>query len=126
MDTADAARVRGLRGATTVGADTRDEIIAATVELISEMMERNSLAKDDLVTIIFTCTADLRSEFPAAAARAIGISDVPLLCATELDIIGAVPRVIRILMHIYTNRSAAELRHVYLRDAKPLRDDLAT
>ena len=115
-----------MRGATTVQADTREEIVAATVELIGEMMDRNGLVKDDLVTIIFTCTSDLRSEFPAAAAREIGISDVPLLCATELDIIGAVPRVIRILMHTYTNRSPAELRHVYLRDAKPLRTDLAT
>lgn len=119
-------RVRGVRGATTVEQDTADDIITATAELIDEMMARNTLVKDDLITIIFTCTPDLRSEFPAAAARKIGISDIPLLCATELDIRGAVPRVIRILMHAYTTRSVAEIRHVYLRDAKPLRTDLPT
>lgn len=119
-------RVRGVRGATTVEQDTADDIITATAELIDEMMARNGLVKDDLVTIIFTCTPDLRSEFPAAAARKIGISDIPLLCATELDIRGAVPRVIRILMHVYTTRSVTEIRHVYLRDAKPLRTDLPT
>lgn len=119
-------RVRGVRGATTVEQDTADDIITATAELIDEMMARNSLVKDDLITIIFTCTPDLRSEFPAAAARKIGISDIPLLCATELDIQGAVPRVIRILMHAYTALSVAEIRHVYLRDAKPLRTDLPT
>lgn len=119
-------RVRGVRGATTVDQDTAEDIITATAELIEEMMARNSLAKDDLITIIFTCTPDLRAEFPAAAARSIGISQIPLLCATELDIKGAVPRVIRILMHTYTSLGTADIRHVYLRDAKPLRTDLPT
>lgn len=118
------SRVRGLRGATSVAEDTSEEVIAATAELIQEMMSRNGLEKDDLITIIFTATPDIRSEFPAAAARKMGISDIPLLCAAELDITGAVPRVIRILMHIYTELDYSSLRHVYLRDAKPLRTDL--
>lgn len=118
------SRVRGLRGATTVGEDSSPEIIAATAELIQAMMERNEVGGDDLITIIFTATPDITSEFPAAAARSIGISDIPLLCARELDIRGSIPRVIRILMHIYTEKNRSELRHVYLRDAKPLRTDL--
>jgi chorismate mutase len=118
------SKVRGLRGATTVGEDTGDEVIDATAELLKEMMSRNELAKEDLITIIFTATPDITSEFPAAAARKIGISDIPLLCASELGVKGAIPRVIRILMHIYTERENSALRHVYLRDAKPLRTDL--
>ena len=118
------SKVRGLRGATSVAEDTAEEVISATAELIQEMLSRNGLEKDDLITIIFTATPDIRSEFPAAAARKIGISDVPLLCAAELAITGAVPRVIRILMHIYTDREYSALRHVYLREAKPLRTDL--
>ncbi|MGQ0678553.1 MAG: chorismate mutase [Actinomycetota bacterium] len=118
------ARVRGLRGATTVEQDTSAEVIESTAELIQEMMQRNGLDKADLITIIFTATPDITSEFPAAAARKIGISDIPLLCATELNVKGAIPKVIRILMHIYTNRDYESIRHVYLRGAKPLRTDL--
>lgn len=88
------------------------------------MINRNSLSKEDLITIIFTATPDLKAEFPAAAARQIGISDIPLLCARELDVEGAIPRVIRVLMHVYTELDHAGLRHVYLKDAKPLRTDL--
>jgi chorismate mutase len=118
------SRVRGLRGATSVAVDTGEEVISATAELIEEMMSRNGLEKDDLITIIFTATPDIRSEFPAAAARKIGISHIPLLCAAELGITGAIPRVIRILMHIYTDLDYSALKHVYLREAKPLRTDL--
>lgn len=118
------SRVRGLRGATTVAEDTSEEVMKATAELLREMMERNGITHDDLVTIIFTATPDITSEFPAAAARSIGISDIPLLCAREIDVKGAIPRVIRILMHIYTERELSELRHVYLKDAQPLRTDL--
>lgn len=118
------SKVRGLRGATTVAEDTSEEVIRATAELLREMMERNGISRDDLVTIIFTATPDITSEFPAAAARSIGISDIPLLCACEIDVRGAIPRVIRILMHIYTERARDELRHVYLKDAQPLRTDL--
>lgn len=118
------SRVRGLRGATTVAEDTTEEVLRATSELLKEMMERNGVNRDDLVTIIFTATPDVTSEFPAAAARSIGISDIPLLCACEIDVKGAIPRVIRILMHIYTEKELSELRHVYLNGAQPLRTDL--
>lgn len=117
-------RLKGLRGATSVDADTKENIVEATAELLHEMLTRNELTKDDLVTIIFTATPDLTSEFPAAAAREIGISDIPLLCARELDVQGAIPRVIRVLMHVETHKDRSSLRHVYLRDAKPLRTDL--
>ncbi len=113
-----------MRGATTVAADTAKEVMQATAELLTEMMERNEVSREDLVTIVFTATPDITSEFPAAAARSIGISDIPLLCACEMDVKGAIPRVIRILMHIYTEKALSELRHVYLRDAQPLRTDL--
>jgi chorismate mutase len=116
--------LRGLRGATSIPEDTAAEVISATTELLQVMMERNQVAKEHLVSIIFTATPDITSEFPAAAARSIGISDIPLLCASELDVKGAIPRVIRVLMHIYTESDYSSLRHVYLRDAKPLRTDL--
>lgn len=115
---------RGLRGATTVDADSKQEVISTTAELLKEMMERNGLTKADLISIIFTATPDIKSEFPAAAARSIGISDIPLLCASELDITGAIPMVIRVLMHVQTDKDYSTLRHVYLRKAEPLRTDL--
>lgn len=117
-------RVRALRGATTVPADTKEDILSGTATLLEEMIRRNALAREDLISIIFTSTGDLRAEFPAAGARGIGISDIPLLCARELDIEGAMPRCIRVLLHAYTDRSLQELRHVYLGEARRLRDDL--
>jgi chorismate mutase len=117
-------RLRALRGATTVPEDTRESIVKATAELLEEMLRRNDLARENLVSIIFTATSDLRAEFPAAAARQIGISDVPLLCARELDVEGAIERCIRVLMHAYSERDLASLRHVYLGDARQLRTDL--
>lgn len=117
-------RVRGLRGATSVDADASDAVVEATSELVRTMMSRNGVEMDDLVTMIFTATPDITSQFPAYAARKIGISDVPLLCATEMNVAGAPPRIIRVLMHIYTNKERADLRHVYLRDARGLRTDL--
>ncbi|HMC09187.1 MAG TPA: chorismate mutase [Actinomycetota bacterium] len=117
-------RLRAVRGATTVEKDTRDEIVSATVRLLEEMLQRNAVAREDLVSIIFTATPDLRAEFPAAAAREIGISDVPLLCARELDVEGAIGRCVRVLMHVYTERDQQSLRHVYLGEARQLRTDL--
>ena len=117
-------RIRGLRGATTLDADTREQVIERTAELLREMLERNAGAKEDLVSVLFTATEDIRSEFPAAAARSIGISDVPLLCARELDIVDSVRLCIRVLIHVYTSRTPDQLRHVYLHDAEPLRTDL--
>ncbi len=98
--------------------------MARTQTLVTEMLRRNEVGHDDLVSIIFTATGDLTAEFPATAARALGLGDVPLLCARELDIEGGMPRCIRILAHLETDRDRSELRHVYLEGARALRDDL--
>jgi chorismate mutase len=119
-----AKQLRALRGATTLDADTKEQVMTRTAELIRTILARNEIAHEDLVSLVFTATDDVRSEFPAAAARSIGISDVPLLCARELDVEGAVPRCIRVLIHLYTEKDAASLRHVYLEGATPLRTDL--
>ena len=119
-----AERIQALRGATTLEDDTREQVVERTTALLREMMGRNSVTKDDLVSIVFTATDDIHTEFPAAAARGMGLGDVPLLCARELDIDGAIDKCIRILMHFYTDIGASELRHVYLERAKPLRTDL--
>lgn len=116
--------VRALRGATTVERDDAETIIEATRELLEEMLVRNGVATEDLISLVFTATPDLVSDFPAAAARAIGISDVPLLCAREIAVDGALPRCIRVLMHLHTTRSRGQLRHVYLNGATSLRSDL--
>ena len=116
--------VRAVRGATQVDADDRDLILEAAGELVEEVLARNELSHDDLISVVFTATADLRAEFPAYAARLAGITDVPLLCATEIDVPGALPRVIRLLAHVETTRTRAEVRHVYLRGAAALRTDL--
>ena len=120
-----AERLVALRGATTVDADTTDAVIGRTSELLATLLERNGLEHDQLVSIIFTSTKDLRSAFPALAARELGLGHVPLLCAGELDVIGGNPRTIRVLMHCYSTRPRATLRHVYLHRAKHLRDDLS-
>jgi chorismate mutase len=116
--------VRGLRGATTVDADTVEQVGERVIELVEDMLARNELSKDDLVSVIFTATDDIHSTFPATPARKIGLGDVPLLCARELDIDGGQPLCIRVLMHIYTDKSRAELHHVYHHGARNLRDDL--
>jgi chorismate mutase len=118
------AHIRGLRGATTCDEDRSAEIEGATQELLRAMMDRNELAHDDVISVFFTATPDLTSTFPATVARGIGFGDIPLICASEIDVPGAMPKCIRILMHVYTNRSRSELRHVYLRNAQGLRDDL--
>lgn len=117
-------RVRALRGATTLADDTREQVIDRTRELITELFARNDLDEDDLISVVFTATHDVSAAFPAEAARQSGITHVPLLCARELDIDGAIPRCIRVLVHAYTPREPAELRHVYLRGARQLRTDL--
>lgn len=118
------AQIRGLRGATTCALDTPEDIRDATQELLRNMMDRNELAHDDIISIIFTTTTDLASAFPATAARGIGFGDIPLLCASEINVAGAMTLCIRILMHIYTTKPRDELHHVYLRNAQSLRDDL--
>jgi len=117
--------VRAIRGATCLAADDRAEMADAVVELVSAMLERNAIGADKLISVIFTATPDLRCEFPAAAARRLDLGDVPLLCAQELDVLGAVPRVVRVMAHAELDRSRAEVVHVYLRGADVLRRDLA-
>lgn len=118
------AAVRALRGATTVDADTVEQISARVTELVTAMLAANGVDKADLISVIFTATEDLTSMFPAAAARTVGLGDVPLLCARELSVEGSTPRCIRVLMHLTTDRDRSELRHVYLEGAVNLRDDL--
>jgi chorismate mutase len=113
-----------LRGATTCTADSKEEITSRTQELVRTMLERNDVGHDDLVSIIFTATDDLHTEFPATAARALGLGDVPLLCARELDITNGMQRCIRVLMHFQADRTRDSLHHVYLEGARTLRDDL--
>lgn len=117
--------IRALRGATQLQADDADEMTEAVVELMSELLARNDLGLDALVSVIFTSTPDLHSAFPAAAARTLGIGDVPLLCAQELEVAGALPRVVRVMVHAELDRPRSEICHVYLRGAEALRQDLA-
>ncbi len=116
-------RLFALRGATTVTADEADLILKATDELMRELLGRNRLAASDLVSCIFTLTPDLNAEFPAVAAREMGLSAVPLLCAREVDVPGAMPRVIRTLIHYYAPEDHTP-QHVYLGEARKLRLDL--
>jgi chorismate mutase len=116
--------VRAVRGAIQVDRDDRQEVLDASAELLLLVLERNEIDRADLISVIFTMTADLRSEFPAYAARQLGVTDVPLLCATEIDVPGAMPRVIRLLAHVETDRARADMHHVYLRGAAALRTDL--
>jgi len=116
--------VRALRGATTLDADTKEQMEARVQTLVGEMLARNGVEHDDIVSVIFTATDDLHSMFPATAARPLGLGDVPLLCARELGIEGTTPRCVRVLMHFTTERAASELHHVYLEGAKGLNDDL--
>jgi chorismate mutase len=115
--------LRALRGAITVEKNEAGAILSATEELVREVMERNSLEPEQMVSCIFTCTDDLDAEFPAVAARGLGLSSVPLLCAREIDVPDALPRVIRLLLHCYADPDS-EPRHVYLREAESLRRDL--
>lgn len=116
--------VRAVRGATQVDRDDRDVILDAAGELVTAVLERNAIDPAALISVIFTATPDLTSEFPAYAARRLGITDVPLLCATEIDVPGAMPRVLRLLAHFETDLGRSDVRHVYLRGAAALRTDL--
>jgi chorismate mutase len=116
--------VLALRGAITLERDEREHVLERVRRLLAEMLERNEVAHDDLISILFTATPDVHSVFPAVAAREMGLGDVPLICAQELDIDGAMPLCIRVMMHLVTERSRSQLRHVYLEQARGLRDDL--
>ncbi|GAA2580664.1 chorismate mutase [Actinomadura fulvescens] len=117
--------VRAIRGATQVDADVRDQILEATTELVTEVMARNELTTDDVISVIFTATPDLTAEFPALAARKLGFHDVPLLCASEIAVPHALPRVIRLMAHVEVDRPRSDVQHVYLRGATALRLDIA-
>jgi len=118
------ASVRALRGATTVDVDEETHVHERTVTLVAEMCARNDVEHDDIVSILFTATDDIHSTFPALGVRRLGFGDVPLICARELDIETGTPQCIRVLMHLTTERSRADLHHVYLEGAVNLRDDL--
>jgi chorismate mutase len=117
--------VRALRGATQVDADDRELILEVTTELVAEVMARNELTTDDVISVIFTATPDLTAEFPALAARKLGFHEVPLLCASEIAVPHALPRVIRIMAHVETDKPRSAMQHVYLRGATALRLDIA-
>jgi chorismate mutase len=118
-------RVRAARGAILVERDDAEVVLSATERLLSTMLERNGAPEpDDLVSAFFTVTDDLRSTFPAEAARRMGLGRVPLLCAREIPVTGSMPMVIRILLHFHTVLGADEVAHVYLNGAESLRDDL--
>jgi len=117
--------VRAVRGAIQLDVDEREHVLSCTRELVSSVLEANSLTNDDVISIMFTATPDVRSEFPAVAARELGLGDVPLMCAQELAIAGAMPMVIRLMAHINTTLPRDQITHVYLRGATALRRDLA-
>lgn len=117
--------VRAIRGAIQVDADDRDAILEGTTELVSEVMTRNDLTPDDVISVLFTVTPDLTAEFPALAARKLGFHAVPLMCATEIPVAGAMPRVVRLMAHVETDQPRAGIQHVYLRGAAALRQDIA-
>ncbi|MBL0747912.1 chorismate mutase [Nocardioides baculatus] len=117
--------VRAVRGATQLDEDTREHMLDRVAELVTDVMEANGLDVDDFISIIFTATSDLVSEFPAYAARQLGFSDVPLVCARELEIEGSMPRVVRLMAHVETDLLRADVTHVYLHGAANLRRDLS-
>jgi chorismate mutase len=116
--------VRAARGAIVAPMDTAEAVLASTEKLLGALLERNGIAHDDLISVLFTVTDDLRSVFPAEAARRMGMGDVPLLCAREIPVEGAMPSVVRVLAHFHTERALGEVVHVYLDGAEKLRDDL--
>ncbi len=119
------AVMRGIRGAITVEADEPELILSATRELLEEILRANRITEfDDVISAIFTTTSDLKSTFPAEAARRMGMGQVPLLCAQEIPVPGSMPFCIRVLIHAHTELKPAEIRHVYLRNAQNLRPDM--
>lgn len=117
--------MRGIRGATMLQNNSAEEMKEATKELLFEMMLKNNVDNGDLISIILTATVDLNCAFPAAAAREMGMGDVPLLCSVEMNVVGAPEKVVRVLMHCETDLERSEITHIYLRGAEVLRQDLA-
>ncbi|WP_380168282.1 chorismate mutase [Jannaschia sp. R86511] len=117
--------VRAIRGAVQLDQDEREHLLDSTRELVSAVMSANGLTPEDLISIVFTATPDLTSEFPAVAAREVGLGSVPLLCTVEIDVPGALPRVVRLMAHADTELPREQVQHVYLRGAAALRRDIA-
>jgi len=115
--------VRGVRGASTVSQNTKEDIVQETKSLLTDMVADNGINADDIASILFTLTPDLNAEFPAVAARELGFSDVPLICAAEIPVPGALANCVRILIHWNTDKSAADIHHVYIKGAATLRPD---
>jgi chorismate mutase len=124
VSTSETVRLRGIRGATTVESNTKDEILAATSELLSAIVQANELQEDDVASVLFSATQDLNAEFPALAARHMGWSHVALTCMQEMYVPGSLPMCVRILMHVNTTKRQDEVQFIYLRGAKALRPDL--
>ncbi len=118
-------KVRAFRGATQLTVDDAVEMESAVCELLEEIFSANQISHDDLISILFTVTPDLHSEFPAKTARSLNLGDVPLICALEIDVPAALPRVIRVMVHAYSDREKSEIRHIYRRGAEVLRRDIA-
>jgi chorismate mutase len=116
-------RLRAARGAIRVPSDDADALLGSTERLLSAVLQRNAIDAEDLVSIMFTVTEDLRSAFPAEAARRMGLGRVPLMCAQEIPVAGSMPSIVRILAHFHSERSLGEVEHVYLDGAESLRDD---
>ena len=125
MATRESTQVRAIRGATTVAADEPALVLAATRELLAELLARNAVAHEDLISAVFTVTPDLTAAFPARAARELGWTDVPLLCAAEIPVPDALPRCVRVLLHVHSARARSAIAHAYLHGATVLRPDLA-
>jgi chorismate mutase len=117
--------VRAIRGATQLDRDEREHLFERTGELVQAVLDANHITSAALVSILFTCTPDLRSDFPAAAARQMGMGDVPLMCAVEMDVAGSLPRVVRLMAYAELDVPRGEVQHVYLHGATVLRRDLA-
>ena len=118
-------KVRAFRGATQLEADEPAEMEIAVCELLEDMFSSNSLSHEDLISILFTSTPDLKCEFPAKTARSLNLGDVPLMCAVEIDVPGALPRVVRVMIHAYSELERKDIRHIYRRGAEVLRRDIA-
>ena len=117
-------RVRAARGAIVVASDDQETLLEASQRLLSSLLERNTVALEDLISVLYTVTEDLRSAFPPEAARRMGLGRVPLLCAREIPVAGAMPAVVRVLAHVHSDKSLEDVVHVYLDGAETLRDDL--
>ena len=117
--------VRAIRGAIQLDVDERAAILDRTSDLVTQVLKRNGLTPDDVISVIFSATPDLRAEFPALAARPLAFGEVPLLCCSEIPVPGAMPRVVRLMMHVQTELTKSQVQHVYLRGAAALRLDIA-